>query len=241
MLVRLQKIISSHGVTSRRDAEKMIAAGRVTVNGVQAILGQSAQADTDLIEIDGMPLVPVPPLVHIMLNKPLGYVTTMKDERNRKTVTSLVGGVGERIYPVGRLDIDSSGLLLLTNDGSFAHTIMHPSYSVPKTYEVYVKGDLDAGAKKLRNPLEIDSTIVKALSVDITKKTSAGGILVIAISEGRNRQIRKMCDLTGLRVISLKRISIGSVSLGALKPGHWRHLTKEEHMSLVQNQVHSLR
>jgi 23S rRNA pseudouridine2605 synthase len=232
MLERIQKILSSNGVSSRRTAEQMIIDGRVTVNGIRATIGQSAQVDVDCIEIDGVALVPQSAHVYIMLNKPRGYVTTMSDEHDRKTVIDLLNGVDIRIYPIGRLDINTSGLLFLTNDGRFANIVMHPSYSITKTYEAHVIGQVDKAEDILRLPIEIDGYIVHAVTVSVKKRTSSGGILEIAVSEGRNRQVRKMCEHAGLKVRALKRISIGSVTLGALKTGQWRHLTPDERQSL---------
>ncbi|MDR0489890.1 MAG: rRNA pseudouridine synthase [Oscillospiraceae bacterium] len=225
---RIQKILSAHGASSRRKAEQLILEGRVTVNGVVAKLGESAEDGVDEIAIDGIPLDPIGHLVYIMLNKPRGYITTMSDERGRDTVTQLVGYNGARVYPVGRLDMDSEGLLLLTNDGHFANAVMHPSHNRAKTYEVRVRGDVNSGAKLLRQPITVDSHIVQAASVEVNERTAAGGVLLISINEGRNRQIRKMCEQCGLNAVQLKRISIGTLELGSLKPGQWRHLTDEE-------------
>jgi len=225
---RLQKIISAHGAASRRESEKLILGGRVTVNGVPAKLGDSALDGRDVIEIDGKALIPRGEMVYIMLNKPRGYVTTMKDERGRKTAVQLLTGVDSRVYPVGRLDMETEGLLLLTNDGRFANEIMHPSYSMEKTYEARVAGDLDAAVELLRRPMEIDSFTVQAVSVKLKERKADGGVLLITIREGRNRQIRKMCALCGLTIKALKRVSVGSLRLDSLKPGKWRYLTEEE-------------
>ena len=234
MLERIQKILSAHGVASRREAERMILAGRVTVGGVTAALGQSAEVGVDEIAVDGVPLAPKEALVYIKLYKPRGYVTTMSDERGRKTVRSLVSDAGVRVYPVGRLDINSEGLLLMTNDGEFANMVMHPSYCKVKTYEVTVDGDASASVARMRRPMEIDGHQVHAASVKMIRRTDGGGVFRIAISEGRNRQIRKMCEQCGLRTLSLKRISIGTVTLGSLKSGQWKHLTEDERQSLVE-------
>jgi 23S rRNA pseudouridine2605 synthase len=206
--MRIQKILSAHGVASRRKAEALILEGRVTVNGLKAELGRE--------------------LVYIMLNKPRGYVTTMSDERGRKTVMSLLTDLDARVFPVGRLDINSEGLLLLTNDGLFANTVAHPSFNKAKTYEVRVRGDAAGAVGPLGRPMELDFHMILAEGVTLAKRTADGGILRITISEGRNRQIRKMCANCGLDVVSLKRVSIGSLALGELRTGKWRHLTKEE-------------
>ena len=213
----------------------MILAGRVTVGGVPAKLGQSAQFGVDDIAVDGVPLAPKDSFVYIMLNKPRGYVTTVSDERGRKTVMSIVKDVGVRVFPIGRLDINSEGLLLMTNDGEFANGVAHPSFSKAKTYEVRVGGDAKEAAAMLRRPLDIDSHTVHAKSVSLLKTTDTGGVLRISIYEGRNKQIRKMCAQCGLEVLSLKRVSIGSVSLGTLKTGRWRHLTRAE-VDLLSNE-----
>jgi len=229
---RIQKILSAHGIASRRDAEKMILEGRVTVNGLTARLGQSAQSGRDDIAVDGTSLSPVKEKVYIMLNKPRGYITTRSDERGRKTVMELVEGSGAKVYPVGRLDMYSEGLLLMTNDGQFANSVAHPSNNHAKTYELRVRGDAAGALELLRRPMEIDSRIVQAKSVSLVETTADGGDFRVTVGEGRNRQIRKMCALCGLRVLSLRRVSIGALEIGALEPGHWRYLTEEEIKSL---------
>jgi len=231
---RLSKILSAHGVTSRREAEVMIRSGRVSVGGKQASIGQSARPGVDEIAVDGIPLAAKSELLYIMLNKPRGYVTTVSDERGRSTVMDLVTGAGTRLFPVGRLDYDSEGLILLTNDGRFAFAVAHPSFNVKKTYEIRARGDIRGAAERLRCPMEIDGKTVRAVSVRLMKRTAAGGLLQVTISEGRNRQVRKMCALCGLSVLSLKRISIGSLELGSLKPGQWRFLTESERKALCR-------
>jgi len=228
---RLQKIISAHGKASRREAEKMIADGRVLVNGAVAHVGQSADMSCDEIVVDGIRLGRRSSLVYIMLNKPRGYITSVSDDRGRKTVMELTAGVGTRIYPVGRLDLNSEGLLLLTNDGQFANAVAHPSSGKIKTYLVRVTGDVESALKALSEPMLIDENMVRAKSVKLLKMTENGGILSISITEGRNRQIRKMCESSKLKVLSLKRVSIGTVGLGDLGVGKWRHLTEDERKS----------
>ena len=227
-LERLQKILSAHGVISRRGAEQMIKDRRVSVNGVTAELGQRALAGRDMIEVDGAPLEPRREKIYIMLNKPRGYITTANDERGRKTVMELVADAGAKVYPVGRLDMDSEGLLLLTNDGDFAETVAHPSHNKLKTYEVYVRGKVKEAADLLRSPMMIGSHTVRADSVDIVKGSVSSALLRITIHEGRNRQIRKMCANCRLEVESLRRVAVGSLELGPLDPGKWRHLTNTE-------------
>ena len=230
---RLQKILSDHGIASRRESERIILDGRVTVNGALAELGQSAMPGVDAIAVDGVPVAPKTGRIYVMLNKPRGYVTTMSDEKGRKTVSLLVSGLNARVYPVGRLDLDSEGLLLMTNDGEFAHRAMHPSHNIEKTYEVRVRGDAAAAAGKLRGTMTIDKRQVRARSVRIKSGGMGGATLLITVKEGRNRQIRRMCSECGLEVVSLKRVSLGSLGLGGLKTGKWRHLTDEEVAGLM--------
>jgi 23S rRNA pseudouridine2605 synthase len=232
---RLQKILSNCSVASRREAEAMILAGRVAVGGVPATVGQSAELGRDEITVDGVPIAEPAKSVYIMLNKPPGYVTTLSDERGRKTVAQLVADAGARVYPVGRLDMYSEGLLLLTNDGAFAHAAMHPSQGKTKTYEVRVKGDTTDAERLLMQPMMLDSRTVQAVSAQIIEHAGGEAVLRIAVREGRNRQIRRMCTACGLSVLSLRRVSFGAVELGDLKPGQWRYLTDEERKSLCNN------
>ena len=225
---RLQKILSANGISSRREAEKMISDGRVIINGLVATLGQCAIPGVDEILVDGETLAYVDKFIYLMLNKPLGYLSTVKDERGRLTVMELVSDAGGRVYPVGRLDLNSEGLLLFTNDGDFANAVMHPSYNINKTYEVKVRGDIKKSAELLRLPISIDSYTVHALDIKIAEETEKGGRLLIKITEGRNRQVRKMCAACGLTVDGLKRVSIGDLELGDLETGKWRKLTEEE-------------
>ena len=231
---RLQKILSAHGAASRRESERLILNGRVTVNGITAKIGDSAMFGIDEIAVDGAPLKPLSQPVYIMLNKPRGYVTTMSDEQGRKSVAHLTADLGERVYPVGRLDMNSEGLLIMTNDGDFAYSVMHPSHNIEKTYEVKVRGNLETALKLLRRPIEIDSRTVQAISVKLRDGLTNDPSLLITIREGRNRQIRKMCSSCGLVVKSLKRVSIGRLKLGALKPGKWRYLTDEEVLFFIE-------
>jgi 23S rRNA pseudouridine2605 synthase len=222
---RIQKIISANGVASRREAERMITAGRVTVNGAVAKLGDSADAETDEIRVDGQAVTRSNERVYIVLNKPRGVLTTMKDDRGRRTVADLTRDVPGRVYPVGRLDYESDGLLIMTNDGEFANRVMHPSHEVPKTYAVAVRGELSAAVEVLRESMTLDDgASVHAISVEQTGE----GALKITIREGRNRQIRRMCEQCGLEVRRLSRVAEGTVTMGRLKPGEWRYLTKAE-------------
>lgn len=229
MAERLQKIISAAGLMSRRTAEEYISAGRVTVNGRQASLGDRADADKDRILVDGKELPSTGEKLYIMLNKPKGYVCTLSDERGRRMVTDLVAELGVRLYPVGRLDMDSEGLLLMTNDGEFANRMMHPSHEVTKTYFTWVRGGNIPGAvESLRLPMELEGYMIHPAQVELLKTLPGGALLSISIHEGRNRQVRKMCQAVGLKVTRLKRVKEGSLELGKLGPGQWRHLTHEE-------------
>lgn len=234
MAQRLSKILSAHGVASRREAERMISAGRVTVNGATAQIGQSAEPETDQILVDGKPLRAPDRRVYIMLNKPRGYLTTVADDRGRKTVMSLVSDLNMRVYPVGRLDYDSEGLLLLTNDGDFANIVMHPSHEKEKVYAVTVRGDTVRAPACLSAPMKIDGYEIAPARVRVVSQSGDEALLEIAIREGRNRQIRKMCAACGLTVKTLRRLQIGTVSLGTLPVGRWRHLTEEEVRSFLQ-------
>ena len=233
MAERLQKIISASGLMSRRAAEECISAGRVTVNGKKAMLGDKAEINSDIILLDGKKLPSVGEKVYIMLNKPKGYVTTMSDEKGRRDVTELVK-IPQRVYPVGRLDMYSEGLLIMTNDGDFANKLMHPSHNIIKTYRTWVQGeDVGESTEYLRGELEIDGCIVQAESVEFESLFPGGAVLLISIGEGRNRQVRKMCACCGLKVTRLMRISEGPLELGDLKPGKWRKLTDEEIASIM--------
>jgi len=225
---RIPKILSAHGIASRRKAEAMVAAGRVSVNGVVATLGQSADVSCDVITVDGVTLRAKDAFVYIMLNKPCGYLSTARDERGRKTILELTRDVGVRVYPIGRLDKESEGLILLTNDGDFANRIAHPSGEKVKVYRVEVFGDITKAYKLLCEPVKIDDYVVSAVNVEIISQKGKTGVISISIAEGRNRQIRKMCAVCGLKVVSLRRVSIGGLELGTLPLGKWRHLTESE-------------
>lgn len=228
MTERLQKILSSRGVASRRMAEKMIEDGRVSVNGAVALLGQSADPDQDEILLDGRPLPSGSEYVYILLHKPRGYVTTLSDEKGRKTAAELVADCGTRVYPVGRLDMDSEGLLLFTNDGEFANHLMHPKHEVEKTYLTWVGDFSDEAVAKLKRPITLDGYLLRAPKVRVIRT----GLLEITIHEGRNRQVRRMCEAAGMRVTRLKRVREGKLVLGELPLGKWRYLTPLEVESL---------
>lgn len=229
---RIQKIISGRGVVSRRQAEKMIEDGRVTCNGSACIIGQSADPDTDVIAIDGIPLPSVAQKVYIMLHKPRGYVTTLSDEKGRKDVSQLVADCQTRVYPVGRLDMDSEGLLLLTNDGDFANYLMHPKHEVEKVYLTTVAGYTMDNFFRLQKPVTLDGYKIRPPKVEHISTSGDSAVLRITIHEGRNRQVRRMCAIAGMDVKRLVRIQEGNLVLGALPAGKWRHLTNAEVQSL---------
>lgn len=232
MKERLQKILSAAGICSRRAAETYIKEGRVKVNGITANLGDSADLEQDEIVVNGRTLgKKARRMVYIMLNKPRGYVTTLSDEADRKTVADLIQDVPERVYPVGRLDMHSEGLLLLTNDGQLAHSLMHPSHEVYKEYLVKLTPDeegLPSPEKPLSGVIELDGERLLPAKCRLLTKTENGYIMTIAIRQGKNRQIRRMCAKCGYTVNSLKRVSEGDVKLGELPSGRWRYLTEAE-------------
>lgn len=227
MAERLQKIISARGLASRRKAEEWIAAGRVQVNGQVARLGDTAEEE-DNISIDGAPIPAREGSVYILLNKPRGYVTTLSDEKGRKNAAMLVADCGKRVYPVGRLDMDSEGLLLFTNDGAFANALMHPKQRVAKTYLVWVTGYVPGGEERLAQPVELDGYLIQKPVVRLLKADGGTAQFSVTIREGRNRQVRRMCQVAGMHCTRLRRIREGSLSLGNLAPGSWRYLTAEE-------------
>ena len=229
MTQRIQKILSERGVCSRRKAEAYIMEGRVTVNGLPANLGDTADPDVDMILLDGNPLPSTQKPAYIMLYKPRGYVTTLSDEKGRKNAAELVADCGVRVYPVGRLDMDSEGLLIFTNDGEFANLLMHPKHEVNKTYLVTVTDFTAEKLEKLSLPVELDGYLIKKPAVKLVRTLSGNrAVLSVTIHEGRNRQVRRMCDLAGMGVARLTRISEGAVKLGDLKSGTWRYLTDAE-------------
>lgn len=233
--IRLQKIISESGYCSRRKAEELIAQKRVKLNGRPVKLGDKANPVKDIITIDGERIYfdRKKKYTYIMLNKPRGYVTTMEDELGRKCVTELLSGVSERVYSIGRLDRNSEGLLLFTNDGEFANSIMHPSKHISKTYRVTVRPDItDEQLIELSEGVVIDGKRTLPAMINVLTKEPGRVVLQMVIKEGRNRQIRKMCEAVGLEVARLRRTAIGPIKLGMLKPGTWRELTSEELRSL---------
>ncbi len=229
--IRIQKVLSDQGVLSRRKAEEAIRAGRVTVNGRPAVIGHPVNPARDVVAIDGHRVVfrKKKHNLYILLHKPRGVVTTTSDEQNRKCVLDLLGDLPERVYPVGRLDRNSEGLLLLTNDGELANQVMHPSHHLAKTYRVTVRpGITDEQAAQMSAGVELDGKPTLPATVLVLEKQEGRAVLQITVQEGRNRQIRRMCEAVGLEVARLKRISIGPLKLGMLQPGHWRELKPSE-------------
>ena len=231
---RVQKFLSACGVASRRQAEQMILEGRVRINGNTAALGDRVVEGEDVVEVDGRPVRRREEPVYLMLHKPRGYVTTLRDEQGRRSVADLVADCPRRVYPVGRLDLNSEGLLLLTNDGAVANRLMHPSGHVEKVYLAWVTGYRSGAEELLRQPMELDGHKLRPARVVLRRQTRDQAMLEIGIGEGRNRQVRRMCEAAGLRVTRLKRIAEGKLRLGELKPGAWRYLTAEEVQYLLQ-------
>lgn len=227
--IRLQKYMADNGIASRRKSEELIIAGKVKVNGHKAFIGQKIDPRKDIVAVQGKRIVKNDSLYYIMLNKPRGYVTTTNDELGRKCVSELVKDIDARLYPVGRLDKDSEGLLFMTNDGEFTNALTHPSHGIRKTYRVTVKPVVDDYLiENLANGVVIDGKKTSPCTVKIIEKQEDRMFLEFIISEGRNRQIRKMCESAGTQVIRLKRVAEGDVKLGGLKLGQWRHLETKE-------------
>ena len=233
--VRLQKFMADCGVASRRKSEELIEAGKVKVNGHTARIGDKIDPKKDLVTVGGKKINKVDKLYYIMLNKPRGYLTTVSDEFGRKTVMDLID-IKARVYPVGRLDKDSEGLLLLTNDGAFANLLTHPKHSFAKVYRVTVRPAVsDEILDELRNGIEIDGRKTAPCDVSVITEEEGRVVLEFILREGRNRQIRKMCDAVGLEVARLKRVAIGPVKLGMLQTGKSRQLTDNEIKKLIRS------
>lgn len=227
--IRLQKFLSEAGIASRRKAETMIENGEVKVNGHTASVGDSVDPKKDIVTVKGKKVFRESTLRYILLHKPRGFVTTMDDEMGRKCVIDLLSGVKERVYPVGRLDRNSEGALLLTNDGAFANAMMHPSGHVPKTYRVTVRPSVsEEQITKLSTGIELDGKLTAPADVRVLSKEEGRVVLEIILYEGRNREIRRMCEAIGLEIARLKRTAIGSIKLGMLQQGEWRDLTEQE-------------
>lgn len=227
--IKIQKFFTDHGIMSRRAAEEEIKKGRVNINGKPAEIGMRIDPEKDVVTYLGKEIKPTQTKnVYVLLNKPRGIVTTMSDEKGRTTVKTLVKDVGTRVYPVGRLDLDSDGLLILTNDGELTNILTHPRHTIPKIYEVTVSGDVSEEQMKiLRSPLVLDGYEILPVKVEVM----SGGketVLKMTLFEGRNRQIRKMCEAAELRIKKLSRVAIGDISLGNLPVGKWRYLTENE-------------
>ena len=236
---RIQKVLSEQGIVSRRKAEEWIEQGKIKVNGRPALLGQKINPNRDVVTIDGERVYfqKSSQKYYIMLHKPRGYVTTMSDELGRKCVAELVEDVPERVYPIGRLDKDSEGMLLFTNDGEFANLIMHPSHHVSKTYRVTVRPDVsDAQVVQLSTGVVIDGKKTSPAHVTVLEKEPGRVVMQVVIYEGRNRQVRKMCEAVGLEVARLKRTAIGPLKLGMLAPGKWRELRPGE-IGMLRNAI----
>ena len=225
---RLQKILSNYGVASRRKAEQMILDRRVRVNGNTASLGDVADDEEDVIEVDGVRLKRQPARIVLMLNKPRGYVCTLSDEKGRRNVAELVSGCGARVYPVGRLDLNSEGLLLLTNDGELANRLTHPKTEVDKVYLVWLSHYIPGCEASIASPIEIDGRPTSPAKVEKLRQEGETALLRITIHEGRNRQIRRLCERANVTVTRLRRVAEGPLQLGDLNPGQWRVLTEEE-------------
>ena len=233
--IRIQKFISDSGLMSRRAAEKEIEQGFFKVNGVRATIGQKIDPDKDEVEYKGKLVKGGSKKVYVMLYKPRGYVTTMSDDEGRKCIPELLKDVPERVYPCGRLDMDSEGLLILTNDGEVANKLMHPKHHVEKIYHVKVKGEIEPEVLvTLNGPMVIDDYKIKPVKVSIIERKEGNTILRFILSEGRNRQIRKMCEQVNLKITRLKRVAVGDLTIGMLKPGQWKYMNYNE-ISILKN------
>ncbi len=239
--VRLQKFMAEQGIASRRKSEDLIRTGKVKVNGHIAVIGQKINPKKDLVTVGKQKIVPPKTrnMIYIMLNKPRGYVTTVSDEYDRKTVMDLIPDIKERIYPVGRLDKDSEGLLIMTNDGSFTNCLTHPSHGLAKVYRVTVRPAVDDEILyNLRNGIVIDGRKTAPADVTVLTEEENRVVLEFVLHEGRNREIRKMCESQGLEVARLKRTAVGSLKLGVLPQGKYRELTEQEVKKLLRSAGH---
>lgn len=237
MQERLQKILSQAGITSRRAAEDLIVSGRVAVNGCTVtVLGTKADPEIDRITLDGKPVTIQTRKIYILLNKPAGYVTTMSDPEGRPIVTDIIKEIPERLFPVGRLDFNTEGLLLLTNDGDWANRLAHPSHEVVKEYRVKVRGNINSEVlEKLANGVKLEDGWTAPAKVELLKTLAKNSWLSISIHEGRYRQVRRMCEAVGLLVARLTRTRYGNLEIGSLKPGEFRHLTPTEITELLNS------
>ena len=229
-LVRLQKYFTDCGVLSRRAAEEQIRRGLVTVNGIPAEVGQKIDPDTDVVEYEGRVVIPTTQKHHyILLNKPRGFVTTLSDEKGRQTVSQIVASLGVRVYPVGRLDMDSDGALLLTDDGALTQKLTHPRHEIPKHYHVTVRGRVSAEQlERLNQSFLLDGYATRPAEVKLVTAGATNAVLAFTLYEGRNRQIRRMCEHVGLSITRLTRVAIGKITLEGMEIGKYRHLSAEE-------------
>ena len=233
--IRIQKYLSEQGIMSRRNAEEAVKRGKITVNGEKAEIGQKVVPEIDEITVDGVIIARKTEQenkkIYIMLYKPTGVVTTMSDEQGRQCISDILNkdDIGERVYPVGRLDMYSEGLLILTNDGEIANKIMHPKHEISKIYHATIKGELNADIiKKLAEPIEIDGRKTSPAKISVAEMKNEKTRLKIEIFEGRNRQIRRMCENMNLVLLKLKRVCVGKLNIGTLKPGQWKYLNYNE-------------
>lgn len=229
---RLQKLIAAAGICSRRRAEELLAAGRVRVNGKTAAVGEKADLDRDKVTVDGQPVCRQRKFVYLMLNKPTGYVTTLSDEKGRPTVADLTKDVGIRVFPIGRLDLMSEGLLLMTNDGELMQRMLHPKFEVNKTYHLTVGGQITHAAERLAAVTELEGEPIRPARVELLRQMSKTAELSVTIHEGKNRQIRRMCAACDLTVRRLFRVKEHTLTLGDLETGKWRYLTDNEILAL---------
>lgn len=229
-------MIAAAGICSRRQAEELLAAGRVRVNGRTAAIGEKADLERDAVTVDGRPVQRQREFVYLMLNKPTGYVTTLSDEKGRPTVADLTKDVGVRVFPVGRLDLMSEGLLLMTNDGALMQRMLHPSAGVNKTYRLTVGGQLSRAAERLAAITDLDGEPICPAQVELLRQTGKTAELSVTIHEGKNRQIRRMCAVCGLTVKRLCRVKEHTLTIGKLEPGKWRYLTDDE-ISALKNGI----
>ena len=228
MKERLQKIIAAAGICSRRAAEELLRQGRVRVNGQPAALGDQADPESDTVTVDGQPLRRDTRRVYLMLNKPRGYVTTLSDERGRRTAAELVSGCGARVYPVGRLDMDSEGLLIITNDADWKQRLLPPRHQIEKEYRVTVTGPVEGAAQRLAAIRDLEGERIRPARVRELWRDGSKAALSVTIHEGKNRQIRRMCRQAGLAVRRLQRVREHTLTLGDLPVGQWRYLTQQE-------------
>ncbi|MDR1292242.1 MAG: rRNA pseudouridine synthase [Clostridiales Family XIII bacterium] len=234
--MRLNKYIARAGVCSRRKADELTLRGDVKINGKVIKTPGADIGDGDVVEVNGRAVAPVRKSVYILLNKPKGYITTVSDEFGRPTVMELTGDIEGRVFPVGRLDADTTGMLIMTNDGDFANAVAHPAGEMRKTYRARVNGAVSKERlARLRRGVNVDGRMTAPADVTLVRQSAAGAVVDIAIHEGRNRQVRKMFDAVGNKVIDLQRTAIGDIRIGGLKPGHWRKLSKSEIDSLIGN------